>query len=1463
MSLIEKLKEIKQMEIPFGISNIEIEAKFKNTQSVDKLIEHLISTNDIQDDPVVTETIDYFEYGKDTKYSKDLDSDNIYDVTKNSYFVVMNNNHKIKVSFERNIPVGPDTELKFDLSQVNKRLKQRYSYTIGKNYTLDVTLVNKTDVEVELEVINYSIIDEKQFLHYVQFIEDILTFYSYEDISDYINDIFADVCYFYNERVSTDAIINEYKNNITKNSILRSSNKGLNYMLISKPRDLQFVDLTFDGISLSKPYSASIKADGVQKIFIITNTGYWFLDPSNSTDNPLFYHSAFSINEVLTNSIFAGEFITIDKDVYSEHIKLLDDSIEDYINKASSVYLIFDTLVISSVSLVDMNYKNRYEFIQFVDMTDHDIVCMKKPVFFMDEDNDFFDVCNSALQTHRFYDEDGIILTPVNSGYIAAGQLNNTYLKSTNTLYRRRLSNYSDVCKWKPTEHLTIDFMFTYSSTGVKINNKYGNIISEDDVSIVFTVDNVIRNTTLEFVVYKHLKAKSARQNTVAEYYEDNIKPSENTIFVFGSNPEGRHGKGAAKIAVNQFGAKYGQGEGLQGNAYALPTKDLRVKENKGFKSIPPEQIIQSIKSLYKTANENPDKQFKVAYRNTTETSLNGYTGLEMIEMFNAAGNIPHNIIFSKEWFDTGKLNKSDDESLLSLSNKTNADIIIEPDKKYIIEFKYDEKFKSLFVRDDKKFENHMQQVMSVWNLIRNPISQDTITGKDVLLMRKYANKVKTYLLKDIKDYVLDVGFGKAGDATKYDKATKVIGIEPNTDYIDEAKSRLKSIVSEKFVILNDDFLKLKSETFDSIFENLPESMSGLTFTFSFMFSLTFFFEDYSLIKFAENIKQICNQLRLRGCTNIHFVYITLDGDKLINRIQSDSSHLDYNNIHINYMGANKISIIIKDSATVFNEQVEYFVRLNSLFNLIPFDNKPKYIRTDNVLLSKNEKNYMNMISMGTATYNDNTINVIKPFEKIHVTSDTYITLNGKKVAGNNEFHDDSIFSLSHLNTDSVKVKRVSTIDKNSVIHSALKALNDTYRAIDFEARLSIVDTVLKELNYKTKLNCIAMAFDISIVVIEGNIERHYGKNKNSWIYLHKTLGNEYEPLLLNDNYLESVYVKLNTIMLDALVVEFSDINDIPTGILDMYRIKSSSENLSVKQENKKMSALDKNKLKGSYSLTFGDAAKNHVNNQIIGELGPLGSGFKIKNLKDLQNYYKKMGKQVELIDLGRYEDDYVPQKHKGKVSKQFIRESQNKIVWKAAVLIIRNFIPSDEANALKELLSECEWDKKYWDNRRGKVLNKHARWNIVISEGNEQEPDYESAKGRIIDGTKLVKDEIQVYSNIKHRLVHEINEGTKTNKADNLICEGNYYYDMSKCGIGFYGDKERRKVICLSIGESRKLKWIWYKNNKAHDEFEIVLNNGDMYIMSEKAVGYDWNMSSIWSIRHSAGCDKYTTVKS
>lgn len=52
----------------------------------------------------------------------------------------------------------------------------------------------------------------------------------------------------------------------------------------------------------------------------------------------------------------------------------------------------------------------------------------------------------------------------------------------------------------------------------------------------------------------------------------DNIASlNENEIFVFGSNVEGAHKDGAAAYALQHFGARFGQAEGIQGQSYAIP----------------------------------------------------------------------------------------------------------------------------------------------------------------------------------------------------------------------------------------------------------------------------------------------------------------------------------------------------------------------------------------------------------------------------------------------------------------------------------------------------------------------------------------------------------------------------------------------------------------------------------------------------------------------------------------------------------------------------------------------------------------------------------------------------------------------------------------------------------------------------------------------------------------------------
>ncbi len=68
------------------------------------------------------------------------------------------------------------------------------------------------------------------------------------------------------------------------------------------------------------------------------------------------------------------------------------------------------------------------------------------------------------------------------------------------------------------------------------------------------------------------------------EYTPDMISAlKENEIFVFGSNLGGMHGGGAARAAYNRFGAVWGQGVGLQGQSYAIPTMQGGVETIKPY----------------------------------------------------------------------------------------------------------------------------------------------------------------------------------------------------------------------------------------------------------------------------------------------------------------------------------------------------------------------------------------------------------------------------------------------------------------------------------------------------------------------------------------------------------------------------------------------------------------------------------------------------------------------------------------------------------------------------------------------------------------------------------------------------------------------------------------------------------------------------------------------------------------
>jgi hypothetical protein len=100
------------------------------------------------------------------------------------------------------------------------------------------------------------------------------------------------------------------------------------------------------------------------------------------------------------------------------------------------------------------------------------------------------------------------------------------------------------------------------------------------------------------------------------------------TIFVFGSNLAGRHGKGAALYARDHHGAVYGQGIGLQGSSYAIPTKDAQLR------TLPLDDVGRHVDEFKAFAASRLDLVFQVT---AIGCGLAGYTPADIAPLFRGA----------------------------------------------------------------------------------------------------------------------------------------------------------------------------------------------------------------------------------------------------------------------------------------------------------------------------------------------------------------------------------------------------------------------------------------------------------------------------------------------------------------------------------------------------------------------------------------------------------------------------------------------------------------------------------------------------------------------------------------------------------------------------------------------------------------------------------------------------------
>lgn len=252
---------------------------------------------------------------------------------------------------------------------------------------------------------------------------------------------------------------------------------------------------------------------------------------------------------------------------------------------------------------------------------------------------------------------------------------------------------------------------------------------------------------------------------------------------------------------------------------------------------------------------------------------------------------------------------------------------------------------------------------------------------------------------------------------------------------------------------------------------------------------------------------------------------------------------------------------------------------------------------------------------------------------------------------------------------------------------------------------------------------------------------------------------------------------------------------------------------------------------KCTITLTFGDQAENHAGMQKIGRLAE--RGYMRHELQEMKKKFKEKGAICEMYNL------------------KYLLPEEIEFEGVANFLVIRkgvDYILGDGgADELFNEIVALPVDKKAF--MKGRVVNKKARYNLCFAE-EDQEPDYENKKGRIVSFSKVPN-----LSRLRNLLPKYAGENSK-----GLMVEENMYYDVSQCGIGFHGDGERKIVIGCRLGCEMPFHYQWYQRSKPVGErLRLTIGHGDLYVMSEKATGYDWLKKKIPTLRHAAGSRKFT----
>jgi hypothetical protein len=250
-----------------------------------------------------------------------------------------------------------------------------------------------------------------------------------------------------------------------------------------------------------------------------------------------------------------------------------------------------------------------------------------------------------------------------------------------------------------------------------------------------------------------------------------------------------------------------------------------------------------------------------------------------------------------------------------------------------IVEYGWDYK-RELFIphriRHDKTKPNREDIAEDVWMDIMRPLTEETMKGETLDLMRRYHNRIKTHLYTypGPGKTLLDIGSGRGGDVSKWKQYSRIVAVEPNQEHIVELERRLElQGMRDRVRIVN-----TGGEDTATIYHHVREFIGDRVDVVSTMLSMSFFWRS------SEMVNSLVNTIATNIKRDGNMVFLTIDGDLVEQTFEPAFNtgpvltRMDLGPATLRYYGdKTPKELHIHIEGTIVQDQTEWLVRLGDL----------------------------------------------------------------------------------------------------------------------------------------------------------------------------------------------------------------------------------------------------------------------------------------------------------------------------------------------------------------------------------------------------------------------------------------------------------------------------------------------------------------------------------------------------